>query len=164
MGETYLARNSPFGLGIGSIMKASMRFETVVPADQETVFTYVSDLTKHGEWAGNALEITAVDSDAALGVGKVYSSKATVRDLVFNAQLSVSDYAPSDRFAFNGADSTGSFVHTFNFKPVNGGTEVTRIADFELSFYLWIRFWVLYLPVRKPAGDRAMENLRIYFS
>ena len=127
--------------------QASMKFKTVVPADQETVFNYVSDLTKHGEWAGNELVITPNDANQALGKGKSYTSKATVRDLVFDAQLSVSRYNPSDQFAFTGADSTGSFEHTFTFKTVDGGTEVTRVAEFELSLYLWVRFWVLYLPV-----------------
>ena len=143
--------------------QAQMVFKTVVPADQEAVFAYVSDLSKHGEWAGNELVITPNDVGQGLAVGKSYSSKATVRDLVFDAQLTVSQFEPSGRFAFKGADSTGSFEHTFTFKSVDGGTEVTRVADFELSLYLWIRFWVLYLLVRKPAGDRAMENLRKKF-
>lgn len=144
--------------------QAQMTFKTVVPADQETVFAYVSDLTKHGEWAGNELVITPNDASEALAVGKTYTSKATVRDLVFDAQLTVSGYQPSERFAFTGADSTGSFEHVFTFKSVDGGTEVTRVAGFDLSVYLWIRFWVLYLPVRKPAGERALGNLRKQFS
>ena len=143
--------------------KARMTFKTIVPADQEIVFSYVSDLTKHGEWAGNELVITPADAAQEIGVGKAYQSKATVRDLVFEAQLTISEYAPNHRFAFSGADSTGRFVHTFSFDPVEGGTEVIREADFDLSLYLWIRFWVLYLPVRKPAGERAMENLRKKF-
>lgn len=144
--------------------KAQMVFKTIVPAEQEAIFAYVSDLTNHGEWAGNELVITPNDADQELGIGKTYTSKATVRDLVFDAQLTMSKYSPDDQFAFKGADSTGSFEHTFNFKSVDGGTEVTRVADFDLSVYLWIRFWVLYLPVRKPAGERAMENLRQHFS
>ena len=82
---------------------------------------------------------------------------------MFDAELAVTEYSPSSRFAFRGADSTGSFVHTFQFNAVADGTEVTRTADFDLSVYLWIRFWVLYLPVRKPAGDRALENLKTHF-
>ena len=139
---------------------AQMMFKTVIPAAQETVFAYVADLTKHGEWARNELVITPNDANQTLGMGKSYTSKATVRELVFDAQLTVSAFNPSHRFGFKGADSTGSFEHTFTFKAVDGGTEVIRVAEFELSLYLWIRFWVLYLPVRKPAGERAMENLR----
>ena len=145
-------------------MQAQMMFQTVVPAEQEAVFTYVSDLTKHGEWAGNELIITPNDTSKGLGVDKTYTSKAIVRDLVFDAQLIVSKYRPPSQFAFKGADSTGIFEHTFSFEPVDGGTQVTRVAVFELSLYLWIRFWLLYLPVRKPAGEQAMENLRQRFS
>lgn len=140
--------------------KASMKFETIVPASKTAVFKYVSDLTKHGEWAGNQLVITPEDGgDGPPTVGRKYGSTAHVKNLQFDALLTVTEYAPNNRFAFSGADSTGEFTHTFTFEPAGKQTKVVRTAEFDLSVYLWVRFWLLYLPVRRPAGMKAMANL-----
>ncbi|MEM9777572.1 MAG: SRPBCC family protein [Chloroflexota bacterium] len=145
--------------------KASMQFKTVVPASKSEVFSYVSDLTKHGDWAGNELVIVPEDSGAGEPTtGRTYKSTATVRNLQFNAVLTVTEYAPNNRFAFKGEDSTGKFVHTFAFEAAGRETKVVRTAEFDLSVYLWIRFWVLYLPVRRPAGIKAMTNLAERFN
>lgn len=138
-----------------------MRFETTVSAPPAEVFSYVSDLTKHGEWSGNPLEIVPLDDNAteAIKVGRRYKSTATVKNLMFDAELGVTEYAPNERFAFSGSDATGEFTHTFTFKPTSAGTHIERLARFDLSLYLWVRFWVLYLPIRKPAGQKAMARL-----
>ncbi len=130
-----------------------MRFETVIDAPQETVFAYVADLTRHGEWAGNALAIEQV------GDG-VYRSVADVGRLQFTAELVQTVYDRPHRFGFRGEDKTGSFVHTFTFETVDGRTKVTRDIQFTLSLKQSIMAKLLYFPVRRPAGIRAMSRLK----
>ena len=140
--------------------EASIQFSTEVSAPASEIFAYVSDLTKHGEWAANPLKITPLGGGSAeIKVGRRYKSVATVKNLTFEAELEVSEYLPPTRFAFSGSDSTGIFTHLFTFEPVSNGTKVTRSINFDLSFYLWVRFWILYFPVRRPAGRKAMEQL-----
>lgn len=63
---------------------ATMRLASIVPADTEEVFAYVSDLTKHGEWSANLLEIMPLDGGeiaagrAALVVAQVQAAAVAV--------------------------------------------------------------------------------------
>ncbi|MEM7798017.1 MAG: hypothetical protein AAF633_02405 [Chloroflexota bacterium] len=139
--------------------KASMRFHTTVEKRAEIVFDYVSDLSRHGEWAANPLTITSL-SDEPIGVGKAYRSLAEVRSLTFEADLVVSTFERSNRFGFKGEDSTGKFKHTFLFVPLPMGSKIERIFEFELTFRQWLLFYLLYLPVRRPAGLQAMARLK----
>ncbi|MEM7336807.1 MAG: SRPBCC family protein [Chloroflexota bacterium] len=141
----------------------TMRFDTVINGrSPQDVFEYVSDLTRHGEWAANPLEITANQNSAngVPSVGQTFTSAATVRSLSFDAQLTITAYEPNSRFSFSGEDSTGKFEHHFSFKAVDGGTAVSRQINFTLSAMQWIIFTILYIPVRKPAGNRALELLK----
>ena len=64
------------------------QYSVVINAKPEDVFTYVSDLSKHGEWADNPLEITAVD-DSEIAVGKRYKSTAEFRGRTVTGEQSI---------------------------------------------------------------------------
>jgi Polyketide cyclase / dehydrase and lipid transport len=49
--------------------------KTTISASAQTVFDYVSDFTKHGEWAGHGLQVTK-DSDGPVAIGSTYSTVA----------------------------------------------------------------------------------------
>jgi len=49
--------------------------KTTISAPAQTVFDYVSDFTKHGEWAGHGLQVTK-DSDGPVAIGSTYSTVA----------------------------------------------------------------------------------------
>jgi hypothetical protein len=53
------------------------RFEERISIDApaSTVFDYVSDFTKHGEWALHGLEVTR-EGDGLVGVGTTFSTVA----------------------------------------------------------------------------------------
>jgi hypothetical protein len=42
--------------------------KTAINTPTQTVFDYVSDFTKHGEWAGHGLQVTK-DSDGPVAIG-----------------------------------------------------------------------------------------------
>lgn len=138
---------------------ASMRFSTTVDRPIEAVFDYVADLSKHGEWAGNPLFITPSNRDAPIQAGKRYSSRAEVGSLTFEADLEVTEYTPYTRYKFKGEDSTGRFQHTFSFQERSEGVKIDRLFEFELTFTQWLMFYLLYFPVRRPAGMKAMSRL-----
>ena len=138
---------------------ASLRVSTFIQAGPEDVFAYVSDLTRHGEWSANPLKVEAV-SAGAVAAGKQYRSTATVKGLQFEAKLRVVEYDPPARFTFEGEDSTGKFRHDFAFSAIEDGTQVTRTINFTLSFRQWLRYQILYLPVRRPAARKALALLK----
>ena len=138
---------------------ASLSASIDINAKPETVFAYVSDLTEHAEWSANPLKVEALSANP-IGVGSAYRSSATVRNLTFTAELRVTEYQAPTRFGFSGQDSTGKFSHRFTLTPINSGTQVTRQINFTLSFRQWLRFWILYFPVRKPAAHKALHLLK----
>ncbi len=139
---------------------ASMRFETTIHADPETIFAYISDLSRHGEWAGNSLSITPVEADQPIAVGQCYHSQADVGSLHFEAELTITKLDPPHQFAFRGSDSTGKFHHTFTITPKTEHSIVQRQFDFTLTFVQWMMFYVLYFPVRRPAALKALARLK----
>lgn len=127
------------------------------------MFAVVSDLSKHGEWAGNALRVAPLD-DSPIGVGKKYRSYANVRGREFHADLMVTEFSPPNVFAFAGNDETGKFSHRFTLEKTENGTRVTRTVRFELSLPQSLFYWVTLRSVRLPAARAALENLQVRFN
>jgi len=73
--------------------------QVLIHAPIQTIFDYVSDLTKHPEWSGGELKIEAV-APGPIAVGKEYLSKgqvATQKDRPNTVQIS--EYEPSRTLA-----------------------------------------------------------------
>jgi uncharacterized protein YndB with AHSA1/START domain len=140
--------------------KAAFAVSTIIHATPERVFSYASDLTRHGEWSANQLTIEPLAPGRPAAKSR-YRSTAVVNGITFNAELEVKELAPPDRFVFAGQDATGRFQHTFTFRAVRGGTNVERRVDFDLSVRQWLMFWVLLYPVRLPAARRSLESLKL---
>jgi uncharacterized protein YndB with AHSA1/START domain len=141
----------------------SFSVSTDVHAVPATVFAYVSDLTKHPEWAANDLDIKAADN-APLGVSKRYASYANVRGREFHASLQVTAYDPPTHFAFSGKDETGNFAHDFQFEKITDGTRVTRTVRFNLSLSQYLFYLIALNSVRLPAARAALDKLKTKFA
>lgn len=138
---------------------ASLIASTTIDINPEAVFAYVADLTRHGEWSANPLTIEAVSTSPTI-IGDQYRSSAVVRGITFTADLRVTNCQSPISFGFSGHDTTGTFSHQFMFTSRNNGTEVIRKIDFTLSPKQWLMYLVLYLPVRRPAANRALHLLK----
>lgn len=44
--------------------------------------------------------------------------------------VEITEVVPSSRFALNASDANGTFVNTFDLRPVDGGTDVTFHTEF----------------------------------
>lgn len=137
----------------------SFAVSTEIRAAPETVFSYVADLSKHGEWAANELRVEPLDN-SPLGVGKKYHSVATVGGREFHADLQVTQYDAPTQFAFSGHDETGKFFHRFTFEPVENRTRVSRTVSFDLSLPQYAFYLVALNRVRLPAARGALERLK----
>ena len=136
------------------------KYSVYIGAKPEDVFSYVSDLSKHGEWADNPLEITAVD-DSEIAVGKRYRSTAEFRGNTVTGEQTITEYEAPRKFSFHTDDSTSKHDHIFTFTPQGEGTLMERTANGQWPFGTWlIAATIAPMLIGKPMMKRAFENLK----
>ena len=92
------------------------------PADK--VYAYVSDFTRHGEWAGNGLTVTK-DGDGPIAVGSTFST--TARQFGEQREHStITDMTPNSSFAWNSKGSLGIAHHWFTISEAGGATTLKK--------------------------------------
>jgi uncharacterized protein YndB with AHSA1/START domain len=138
---------------------ASFRVQIPINAAPAKVYAYVSDLTRHGEWSSDPVQIIALTS-GPVTAGSRYRSTAQSHGVTFNTELEVTEYNPPSRFAFEGEDGTGKFSHVFTFQAQGGGTLVTRRIQFEATLIQWLVFLAVLYPVRIPSAKRTLQQLK----
>lgn len=139
--------------------RVSFRTYIIIKAPQEQVFSYVSDLSRHGEWSSDPVEITVVKSTPQK-IGDRYRSIAQSHGVTFRSELVVTEYAPISRFAFVGQDSTGRVEHLFKFRANGKDTHVERQMQFEVNFMQWLAYLAVVYPVRIPSARRTLQLLK----
>jgi Polyketide cyclase / dehydrase and lipid transport len=136
------------------------RFEdrTTIRATADRVYVYVSDMTKHGEWAGNGLEATK-STDGPVAVGTVYATTAKQ----FGTQRehsTVTEMTPGRAFAWESTGVLGRAHHGFAISPDGDSTNVSKSAEIvEPSFLAKMMGWKLGRDI--PAGlHRDLERIK----
>src|SRR5574341_366090 len=136
--------------------------QVLVNAPVQTVFDYVSDLTRHPEWSGGELKIEAVSSDP-IGVGKEYISHGEVA-LEKNRPntVQVAEYEPPHKFSFVATDPDfGKVSHIFTFVEQNGAVLITLTMTVSLNPLVAFLFrFFIYPIIGKPSMNRAMAALK----
>ena len=137
--------------------------QVLVHAPIQTIFDYVSDLTKHPEWSGGELKIEAV-APGPIAVGKEYLSKgqvATQRDRPNTVQIS--EYEPPRKFGFVAKDPDfGKVFHVFTFAEQNGGVLVKRTITLSLNPLVAFGFrFFIYPLIGRPSMNKAMAALKL---
>jgi uncharacterized protein YndB with AHSA1/START domain len=133
-----------------------------VNAPLQTVFDYVSDLSKHPEWSGGELNIEAVD-DSPIAVGKEYRSKGAVAvEKERPNQVTVSVYEPPNKFGFISKDADfGAVHHLFTFVAKDGGVLITRNTTLSLKPWMAPLFrMVIYPFIGKPMTNKSLARLK----
>ncbi len=101
--------------------------ETTISAPAETVFGYVADIGRHGEWAGDRLEVEKT-SEGPLGVGSTFSCVGHQMG-THKGQIAVTEYEPNSRVVFESEDDAGRFRHTFMVNEAGGQTRLTKAVE-----------------------------------
>ena len=134
----------------------------LVKAPLQTVFDYVSDLSRHPEWSGGELKIEAV-SPGPIQVGKEYHSRGEVavqKNRPNNVQ--VTNYEPPRRFGFVARDPDfGDVLHAFTFMDQNNRVLITRTMTLALNpivAFLFVFF--IYPFIGRPSMKRSMASLK----
>ena len=136
--------------------------QVFVRAPLQTVFDYVSDLTKHPEWSGGQLKIEAV-SPGLIAVGKEYVSRGEVAlEKERPNQLQITEYEPPQKFGFVAKDPDfGKVFHVFTFAEQNGGVLVTRTTTLSLNPLVAFAFrFFIYPLVGNPMMNKSFAALK----
>jgi uncharacterized protein YndB with AHSA1/START domain len=135
--------------------------QTTIAAPSADVYDYVSDFTRHGEWAGHGLEVTK-DSDGPVAPGSTYSTVAkqfgTQRE-----RSTVTELEPGKMFGWDSRGSLGTVHHRFTVDGDGASTTLTKSAQFiEEKFLAKLTGWKISQDI--PAGLRAdLAKIKAHF-
>jgi uncharacterized membrane protein len=99
-----------------------------IRAPAQRVYDYVSDFARHGEWAGNSLEVTQ-DGTGPVSVGTSFSTTAKQ----FGTQRERSTITAMESgsvFAWESTGTLGVVQHRFHVADAGGTTTLRKSATF----------------------------------
>jgi uncharacterized protein YndB with AHSA1/START domain len=105
----------------------SATYNVTIEAPQTTVFDYIADISRHGEWgsADDTMKVAA-EKPGPSAVGARYKAEGVLNGKVNQSVVTITAYEPPKRIAFDAEDSNSVFHHEFIFTPDGGGTRVER--------------------------------------
>jgi uncharacterized membrane protein len=120
------------------------RFEetTTIAAPANTVYDYVSDFTRHGEWSGHELQVTKT-GDGPIAVGSTFSTVAKLFGTQ-KEQSTSTEMTPGKAFAWDSVGALGRAHHSFSLAEQDGGTVVRKSAEIvQPKFLAKVTSWRL---------------------
>jgi uncharacterized protein YndB with AHSA1/START domain len=142
-------------------MAYSATYDVTIKAPQTTVFDYIADISRHGEWgsAEDKMKVTA-DKPGAPAVGSRYKAEGVLNGKVNQSVVTMTAYEPPKRIAFDAEDSNSVFHHEFIFTPEGAGTRVERrVTMTKGPFYFPIVLSIFKSTVIKNY-NAAMTNVK----
>jgi len=136
--------------------------QLLVHAPLQSVFDYVSDLTRHPEWSGGELKIEAVTA-GPIAVGKEYRSRGEVAVQKNRPNtVQVTDYESPHNFGFVATDPDfGKVSHIFTFTEQNGGVLIKRIMTLSLNPLVAFLFRLFVYPlIGSPSMEKSLAALK----
>lgn len=136
--------------------------QILIHAPLQSVFDYVSDLTRHPEWSGGQLKIEAV-APGPIAVGKEYVSRGEVavqKDRPNTVQISQYESPHTFGFVANDPDF-GKVSHVFTFTEQDGGVLVKRALTLSLNPIMAFLFrFFIYPLIGRPSMDKSLALLK----
>ncbi len=135
-----------------------MRLERTVRTDKdvERVFAYLADFTTTNEWDPGTVRTTR--RSGAGGVGTVYENVSRFAGRETRLTYTVVEHEPNQRIALEGKNKTVTVRDLMTFRDVDGGTEVTYVADFDFGLLTPV-IGLLMRPVFTRLGDQAQQGM-----
>jgi len=129
----------------------------------QTVFDYVSDLTRHPEWSGGRLKIEAAAA-GPVAVGKEYISHGDVAAQKDRSNtVQVTQYESPQKFGFVAKDPDfGKVTHEFTFAEQNGEVLIRRTMTLSLNPIVAFLFrFFIYPLIGSPSMERSLAALKV---
>ncbi len=130
----------------------------VVPAPAADVFEMISDFATHPRWAADDLTFERTGE-------RTWRSVSRAKGRTFHADIIITVVEPDDTFEFVASDETGTYRHRIRIDQASAGCVVTRSVVAErLGVAQLVLFWVMLLPVRRPALRTSLSRLAALFT
>lgn len=126
---------------------------TSIDAPADEVYVLVADIATHPQWAADDLAVERTGDGA-------WRTTAEAKGRSFTAALVITEAVPPERFAFEVADETGRWRHTFDIAATGHGCTVTRrVEPIELRPLQRVLYWVVRVPVKIPSLRTSLDRL-----
>ena len=130
-----------------------------IDAKPEDVFSYISDLTRHGEW-NESLRVETV-SDGPAAVGSQYRSTGRMMGKEFQNDVRITELESPTRLSFISNDGKNDFLQEFTFRPIGGGTSLERRLTTEMNPMMKLMFKAVIGPlVATRSMNKSLEALK----
>jgi uncharacterized protein YndB with AHSA1/START domain len=96
-----------------------------IDAPVQTVFAYVSDISRHSEWAQHELKLEQTSS-GAIQVGATFHSVGHQLGREFESEVRITEFVPGEKLAFESEGKDFHFAHHFLLQSEDGGTRLTK--------------------------------------
>ena len=106
---------------------ARIERQTTLDVPPEKAFSYVADIPKHSEWAGDKLEIEPA-SQGPLAVGSTFNCVGHQMG-THHGELTITELVPNQKIVFESDDNTGRFRHGFIVKNQEGKTVLIKSVE-----------------------------------
>ena len=134
----------------------------LVHAPLQSIFDYVSDLTRHPEWSDGELKIEPV-TPGPIGVGKEYISRGEVAIQKDRPNtVRISEYEPPYTFGFVANDpGFGDLSHVFTFTEQSAGVLIQRMMTLSLNPIVAFAFRLFVYPlIGSPSMEKSLAQLK----
>jgi uncharacterized protein YndB with AHSA1/START domain len=142
-------------------MAYSASYEVTINAPQASVFDYVADVSRHGEWgsAEDHMKATA-EKPGPPAVGARYKADGILNGKPNSSVVTITALESPRKLAFDAEDANSVFHHEFAFSAQDGGTRVARnVTMTKGPFYFPIVLAIFKGTVQKNYNG-AMANLK----
>jgi uncharacterized protein YndB with AHSA1/START domain len=104
------------------------RHTRLIRVAPDRAFAYLSDLTRHREWAINSLDVQQV-TEGPVRVGSRFRSLGRQFGQAVEDEVVITAFEPNQRFEFESSGRGGAFRHAFLFEGAEGGTRLTKVME-----------------------------------
>jgi len=119
---------------------AKVQQQITVNAPAEKVFSYVADISKHGEW-GNPGQKLQVEKTSGGPVGQGATFKSVGKQFgTQNDTVTITEYVPNQRVVYESQGKAGHIRHAFEITPAGSGVELTKSADVLKAGFPFVLF------------------------
>jgi hypothetical protein len=142
-------------------MAYSAVYDVDVKAPQSTVFEYVADVSRHGEWgsADDHMKATA-EKPGPPAMGSRYKADGMLNGKPNPSTVTITALDAPKRVAFDAEDSNSVFHHEFVLSQSNGGTHVERRVTMTKGPFYFPLVLAIFSGTVKKNYNGAMSNLK----
>jgi uncharacterized protein YndB with AHSA1/START domain len=140
---------------------SAQTFTVTINATPETIWPYVGDLNRHGDWSPKPFAIEWASGEPNVVGSSFRSTGALPQDKHHAMEGSVTQSDAPKRFAVKSHDKDGEFVNSFDLSAEGGQTKVTRTVEFPQMKGAFVVLFPVLLPILiKPAIQKGMNLLK----